>query len=64
MSRAHLVVAALALAVACKGPAVPNPMTGESRYTCCNIHYEKTEITDVNYLTGAMIPFGTRVQIL
>jgi hypothetical protein len=64
MSRASLVVATLALALACKGPAVPNPMTGETRYTCCNIHYEKTEITDVNYLTGAVIPFGTRVQIL
>jgi len=66
MSRVHasLIVAALALALACKGPAVPNPMTGESRYTCCNIHYEKTEITDVNYLVGAVIPFGTRVQIL
>ncbi len=59
-----VVLATLALAVACKGPVVPHPMTGESRYLCCNMHYEKTEITDANYLRGATIPFGTRVQIL
>jgi hypothetical protein len=53
----------LALA-ACKGPVVPSPLTGESRYLCCNVHYEKPEITDVNYQRGALIPFGTRVQIL
>src|SRR2546422_32094 len=49
---------------ACKGPVVPHPMTGETRYLCCNMHYEKTEISDVNYLKGTLIPFGTRVQIL
>jgi hypothetical protein len=50
--------------IACKGPAVPHPMNGEMRYTCCNMHYEKPEISDVNYQKGALIPFGTRVQIL
>ncbi|HJQ83286.1 MAG TPA: hypothetical protein VKA21_04375 [Candidatus Binatia bacterium] len=63
MSRAAIVLAAV-LAVACKGPSVPHPATGETRYTCCNMHYEKNEITDANYLKGTLIPLGTRVQIV
>src|SRR5207249_3968373 len=27
-------------------------------------HYEKPDISDVNYLKGTLIPFGTRVQVL
>jgi len=53
-----------ALLAACKGADVPHPMTNESRYLCCNLHYEKTEISDANYLKGTLIPFGTRVQVL
>ncbi len=66
MSRLALraAVALATLLAACKGPAVPSPLTNEVRYTCCNIHYEKPEISDVNYLKGTLIPFGTRVQIL
>jgi hypothetical protein len=65
MHRNHVLVVLVTLALAaCKGPTVPNPMTGETRYTCCNIHYEKTEITDANYQRGAVIPFGTRAQII
>jgi hypothetical protein len=57
-------VCVLALAAACKGPSVPHPMTSQTRYLCCNMHYEKDEISDANYLKGTLIPFGTRVQIL
>ena len=57
-------VCALVVVAACKGPSVPHPMTSESRYLCCNLHYEKPEISDVNYLKGTLIPVGTRVQIL
>jgi hypothetical protein len=57
-------LALAALLAACKGPAVPHPMTSETRYLCCNMHYEKPEISDVNYLKGTLIPFGTRVQVL
>jgi len=57
-------VCALALVAACKGPSVPHPMTSQTRYLCCNMHYEKDEISDANYLKGTLIPFGTRVQIL
>jgi len=65
MSRAIAVAfSALALAFACKGPSVPSPLTGQTRYLCCNMHYDKPEITDVNYLQGALIPLGTQVQIL
>ena len=46
------------------GPKVESPLNGQYRYTCCNIRYEKPEISDVNYTQGALIPYGTRVQIL
>jgi hypothetical protein len=57
-------VLAITLAPACKGPSVPHPMTGQVRYTCCNLYYERPEITDANYQRGTLIPLGTRVQIL
>ena len=55
---------ALGLVAACKGPAVPNPLNGQTRYLCCNLHYEKPHISDVNFQQGALIPFGTQVRIL
>jgi hypothetical protein len=55
---------ALVLAVACRQPAVPHALANQLRYTCCNLHYEKPDITDINYLRGTVIPFGTRVQIV
>jgi len=67
MPRRSLLLTTLALATllaACKGPSVPHPMTGQTRYLCCNMHYEKPEISDANYLKGTLIPFGTRVQVL
>ena len=57
-------LALAALLAACKGPAVPHPMTNATRYLCCNLHYEKPEVSDANYLKGTLIPFGTRVQVL
>jgi hypothetical protein len=60
------VLAATALA-ACKGglrsPEVPHPLNGATRYLCCNLYYEKTDVTDVAYQVGTKIPFGTRVRI-
>jgi SmpA / OmlA family len=55
---------ALALLAGCPAKRVPNALEGQSRYTCCNIRYEKDEINDANYQVGTIIPFGTRVQIL
>src|SRR5262245_54328522 len=58
-------IAVLVLALgACKGPEVPSPLTNQSRFTCCNMHYEKSEMSDVNYQQGTLLPLGTRVQIL
>src|SRR5437879_12375646 len=62
--RTLVAVGALVLASACKGPSVPHPLTSQTRYLCCNMRYEKPEVSDANYLKGTLIPFGTRVQIL
>jgi len=48
----------------CPRPEVPNPLVGQTRYLCCNLHYEAPEINDANYLRGALVPFGTRVDII
>ena len=61
---ALVALGALVLASACKGPSVPHPLTSQTRYLCCNMRYEKPEVSDANYLKGTLIPFGTRVQIL
>jgi hypothetical protein len=47
-------VLALLAAVGCQGPRVPHPLTNQSRYTCCNLHYEKPDITDVNFQQGTL----------
>lgn len=65
--RRLLVLPLLALTLlvsGCVGPVVPNARTGETRYLCCNLRYEKPKITDVTYQVGTEIPFGTRVQIV
>jgi len=67
MPRAPFRLVALAATVtlaACQGPTVPSPLVGQTRYTCCNMHYEHPEISDANYQVGTLIPMGTRVQIL
>jgi hypothetical protein len=67
MTAGRIRVVALATVVVaaagCKGPAVPSPLTNETRYLCCNLHYEKTKINDGNYGVGAVIPVGTPVTI-
>ena len=61
-------IALLGIAVAsCQRmrPAQPIPAEwqGTTVYTCCNIHYEHPEVTDANYLVGALLPFGTPAQV-
>jgi hypothetical protein len=56
-------VSLLVLAAGCATSTVPSPLDGQTRYLCCNLHYEKPTVTDVNYQTGALIPLGTRVTI-
>ena len=63
LERVASVVLVLGAFAACKGPEVPSPMTGTTRYLCCNTYYEKPRITDIGYQVGTRIPFGTRVHI-
>jgi hypothetical protein len=58
-----LVLAVAALAPGCKGPEVASPLTGTSRYLCCNLYYPKTRIPDLAWQVGTKVPLGTRVQI-
>jgi hypothetical protein len=66
--RTRLLVALTSvLATACpmQGPRTPHPLNDQTRYLCCNLRYEKTDITDVNYTTrGTMVPWGTPVKVL
>jgi hypothetical protein len=64
MARRLLVLGAAVLALSCMSPSVPHPLTNESRFLCCNLHYEKDALTDVNYQRGTLVPFGTHVTIL
>ena len=61
----RLIAGAFVLGTGCGHVAahVPHPLDNQVRYLCCNLHYDKPEITDMNYLRGKVIPFGTRVQI-
>jgi len=56
------VAAAVAVLAACNQP-VQSPFLGQTRYLCCNLHFEGTKITDVNYQVGTLIPVGTPVTI-
>jgi hypothetical protein len=63
MSRLTILALLATLAWGCVPPGPPNPIVGETRFLCCNLHYEKNAITDVNYQVGPMIPVGTRVRV-
>jgi hypothetical protein len=61
----RLIAGAFVLAAGCGHVTahVPHPLDNQVRYLCGNLHYDKPEITGMNYLRGKVIPFGTRVQI-
>jgi hypothetical protein len=63
MSRLAVLAVLTVVAAGCVPPGPPHPATGESRYLCCNLRYERNAITDVNYQVGTLIPVGTRVHI-
>jgi len=57
-------IALLSILVLAAGCATStSPFDGQSRYLCCNLHYDKPKITDVNYQQGTLVPLGTRVTI-
>lgn len=55
-------LAALVVAAGC-ATSLPHPYVDTVRYLCCNLHYERTTIADVNYQRGTAIPVGTPVRI-
>src|SRR5262249_29531235 len=60
-------VLAAALVTGCSSSspkALADPRVGHTFYLCCNLHYDKPEITDANYTAGSLIPFATRAEIL
>lgn len=65
MKRFALMLPLIVLAAGCipQSSALPNPMDGQTRYLCCNLHFEKPTVLDVNYQQGVLIPFGTRVRV-
>jgi hypothetical protein len=56
-------LALVALASGCRGPEVASPLTGTTRYLCCNLYYLKPRVTDVAWQVGTKVPFGTRVHV-
>ena len=60
----HFVALVAAFVVAgCMSSDIPSPFDGQSRYLCCNLHYEKPVVADVNFQQGTLMPLGTRVTI-
>ena len=44
-------------------PAVLQQLSGQSFYTCCNLHYDDQDISDANYWVGKLLPAGTLVRV-
>jgi outer membrane protein assembly factor BamE (lipoprotein component of BamABCDE complex) len=61
-------VLAAALVAGCSSTnrerGLADPRIGHAFYLCCNLHYDKPEITDANYTAGTLVPLATRVEIL
>jgi len=54
----------LAACAAAVSPEVLKQWQTGSRYTCCNIHYEKPDsLSDANYTVGALLPFGAPATV-
>jgi hypothetical protein len=58
-----LSLAAVVPVLAAYNPKVPSPFLGQTRYLCCNLHYDRDTISDVNYQQGTLVPLGTPVRI-
>jgi len=43
-------------------PAVLQQLSGQSFFTCCNLHYDDRDISDANYWVGKILPAGTPVH--
>jgi hypothetical protein len=52
------------LGTACNQPQVNHPLVGQTKYLCCNLHYEKDEMNDNPYQVGVPVKLGTKVSII
>jgi hypothetical protein len=51
---------------ACHQPVSPEVLhqwQSQTLYTCCNIHYEKNDVSDANYTVGSTLPFGSQATV-
>jgi SmpA/OmlA family protein len=67
---AFALIATAWLATGCRHPAPPPPppavmqqLTGQTFFTCCNLHYDNQDISDANYWVGKLLPAGTFVRV-
>jgi len=44
-------------------PGTLQQLSGQSLFTCCNLHYENRDISDANYWVGKLLPAGTPVIV-
>jgi hypothetical protein len=66
MKRALLPISLIAAIAGCQpamSPEVLQQYQNRTLYTCCNIHYESTNVSDANYYIGGTIPYGSPVQV-
>ena len=65
---AHVVVVlALGTVFGCRSIQLPDQLAAYRErefYTGCNLHFDREEFNDANYHVGALLPVGTRVQIV
>jgi hypothetical protein len=63
----HALAATIALVGAChRTRETPQPqriVDDRTLYTCCNLHYQASDINDANYWVGHTLPAGTPVRI-
>lgn len=52
-----------ALVSCASSPDLPTTALPEG-FTCCNLHFERNEIVDVNWSGWAFIPAGARIKVL
>ncbi len=65
--RTYVVIACLLTVSACASSRSPQLLAkyqGQRLFTCCNIRYEKNEVSDANYHVGTLLPAGTTVNVI
>jgi hypothetical protein len=66
MHRLAPIILVFVLAMGCTSalpPEVLQQYQARTLYTCCNLHYEYSDISDANYYVGKTLPLGTPVTV-